>query len=310
MNMNMRAAREKGDPEVVLYQCDAANAMNPHGLLVAYKEESVRPVVSDFDTFTVGSSGVMYDTLPEDQQDLAMWSLRTTRCILENEGSISWNSRWLDVLGDPSRNGPYTTLPKYGYGDAKSYSLIQAVAEATHQTGAVRHGAECFNFYFPQELDDEYLVVWEDYEEEHGKPWNYLDEESLRDFLEDSIGLGYSFPLNPVWTIRDLDWYDILQAQRESDDAGIQANLKAWYPPASGILEFTQKCHEDFPDGFGFTPAEHNHVQPPHSTSEIVRQDQYCNSCDKRQVRISTFPDLSNSERADLASALITRKTE
>merc|ERR1712078_476551 len=97
--------------------------------------------VSDFDTFTVGSRGVMYDTLPEDQQDLAMWSLRTTRCILENEGSISWNSRWLDVLGDPARNGPHITLPKYGYGDAKSYSLIQAVAEATHQTGAVRHGA-------------------------------------------------------------------------------------------------------------------------------------------------------------------------
>ena len=26
--------------------------------------------------------------------------------------------------------------------------------------GAVRHGAECFNFYFPQELDPEFLVVW------------------------------------------------------------------------------------------------------------------------------------------------------
>ena len=29
------------------------------------------------------------------------------------------------------------------------------------EAGAVRHGAECFNFYFPQELDREYLVIYE-----------------------------------------------------------------------------------------------------------------------------------------------------
>jgi hypothetical protein len=25
--------------------------------------------------------------------------------------------------------------------------------------GVVRHGAECFNYYFPQEIDDEFLVI-------------------------------------------------------------------------------------------------------------------------------------------------------
>ncbi|KAK7254752.1 hypothetical protein SO694_00130032 [Aureococcus anophagefferens] len=47
--------------------------------------------------------------------------------------------------------------------------------------GAVRHGAECYNLYFPQELDDEYLVVWD------GFPggFSYVDEPGLRRFLLD-----------------------------------------------------------------------------------------------------------------------------
>ena len=56
---------------------------------------------------------------------------------------------------------PLLNLPKYGFGDATSYRLCGDAVKATLSSGAVRHGAECFNFYFPQELDDEYLVVWE-----------------------------------------------------------------------------------------------------------------------------------------------------
>ena len=32
---------------------------------------------------------------------------------------------------------------------------------STVACGAVRHGAECFNYYFPQEMDDEFLVIWD-----------------------------------------------------------------------------------------------------------------------------------------------------
>ncbi|CAE7390210.1 pkaR, partial [Symbiodinium natans] len=65
MDMNLHAVRdETSNPRVVLYQYDATNPMNPHGLLIAYAEEwtaphsskvvrTVKPVVSDFDTFTV-----------------------------------------------------------------------------------------------------------------------------------------------------------------------------------------------------------------------------------------------------------------
>ena len=38
------------------------------------------------------------------------------------------------------------------------------------ECGAVRHGAECFNYLFPQELDPEFLVIWDGYESRTGKP--------------------------------------------------------------------------------------------------------------------------------------------
>ena len=57
--MNLHAVRENNEPFVVLYQFDLADPMNTLGLLVAYAEEKVRPVVSDFDTFLVGSTAPM-----------------------------------------------------------------------------------------------------------------------------------------------------------------------------------------------------------------------------------------------------------
>ena len=38
------------------------------------------------------------------------------------------------------------------------YNIIEACAQLN---GAVRHAAESFNYYWPQDLDDEYLVVWD-----------------------------------------------------------------------------------------------------------------------------------------------------
>ena len=64
MNMNLHAVRGDSSPPVVLYQFDQADPMNPLGLLIAYAEKQVKPVVSDFDTFTVGSRGMRYDPTP------------------------------------------------------------------------------------------------------------------------------------------------------------------------------------------------------------------------------------------------------
>merc|ERR1719476_489039 len=103
--MNLHALRDQTVPNVVLYQYDVTNPMNPQGLLVAYAEACVKPVVSDFDTFTVGSRGMQYDPLPKDQQQIATLALDRTLDILRkaqtlaqtgngNNGNDSWNSWW------------------------------------------------------------------------------------------------------------------------------------------------------------------------------------------------------------------------
>ena len=46
-----------------------------HGLVMAYAEAKVKPVVSDFDTFTVGSRGMKYEPLGKEEQALAIWHI-------------------------------------------------------------------------------------------------------------------------------------------------------------------------------------------------------------------------------------------
>eukprot|EP00435_Cladocopium_sp_Y103_P038730 s21_g10.t1 len=104
-------------------------------------------------------------------------------------------------------------IPKLGFGDPTSVKLIGDVVKVTESCGAIRHGAECFNFYFPQELDDEFMVVWDGYPD---PPWKILKEPDLRTFLKARAKEGYCFPLNPVWPIRDKGWYEVLASLRKS----------------------------------------------------------------------------------------------
>merc|ERR1712232_169124 len=126
--------------------------------------------------------------------------------ILDTPQNHSWTSRWLEVLKTETERGMKVEVPRYGFGDATSYGFIKDVVEATKDTGAVRHGAECFNYFFPQELDVEYLIVWDGFE---GKDWDYVAEDELRVFLCDRAREGFSFPLNPVWLVRDHGWYEV-----------------------------------------------------------------------------------------------------
>merc|ERR1712218_293905 len=134
---------------VVLMENDESDCMNPRGLLVAYAEKYVKPVVSDFDTFLVGSMGVQYEPLPIDQANLVVWCLEHTREILDSLDSNPWTSRWLDVLKKENEKGFHPVAPKLGYGDPTSYRFTADVVEQTIACGAMRHGAECCNFYFP-----------------------------------------------------------------------------------------------------------------------------------------------------------------
>merc|ERR1712032_788322 len=243
MGMNLHAVRSSDEPRVVLYQYDKENPMNPHGLLLSYAEACVKPVVSDFDTFTVGSRGMRYTPIPPEQQELAIWSIERTEEILGSPDAASWNSRWLEILRDASDKGFHVDVPTYGFGDATSYRLIEAIVGAVRDSGAVRHGAECFNFYFPQELDEEYLIVWEGFT---GKPWLYVSEQDLVGFLLARVAEGYCFPLNPVWPVRDEGWYDVFQALMESESA--RPAMHAWYPPESGIVDRIEACRVQYPD--------------------------------------------------------------
>lgn len=67
MDLNLHAVREDTHPKVVMWQFDLEKAMNPRGLLIAYEEGQVNPVCSDFDCFLIGSKGVSFEPLPDEQ---------------------------------------------------------------------------------------------------------------------------------------------------------------------------------------------------------------------------------------------------
>jgi len=136
--------------------------------------------------------------------------------------------------------------PSIWFGDPTSYRLIEGVVKATCDSGAVRHGAECFNFYFPQELDAEYLIVWDGYKKE--PPWEYVSEDGLREFLIARAKEKYDFPLNPVWPIRDKGWYDVFTALKNNQST--TDAFEAWYPPETGVVEMITDLCTEFPVGF------------------------------------------------------------
>jgi hypothetical protein len=184
------------------------------------------------DTLLVGSKGDMtYQDVPEDQIALVHWAMDHTVKILEAAAPGSWTSKWLNVMTDEKKKGFAPKIPVYGFGDDTSVGLVRQVTKATADSGAVRHGAECFNYFFPQEMDDEFLVVWEGLVERHGVPWKLHSEAGLRGFILDRIHDGYAMPLNPIWPIRDEGWYDIYCQLRDSEQcAAGKKTFECWYP--------------------------------------------------------------------------------
>jgi hypothetical protein len=115
------------------------------------------------------------------------------------------------------------------------------------RNGAVRHGAECFNYYFPQDLDDQFLVISEDL---RGKDhWTYMNAEEVQDFLLARIRDGYTFPLNLKWVLCD-GWGKIYDELIASDRAEVKESLNTWFPPDSGIREKIADIRKRFPRGF------------------------------------------------------------
>lgn len=171
---SMRALRE---PRPVLYHAgcgrqgepleDDTNPLCPLDLLMAYEEVDgtsgkVTPVVSDFDCFLVGTRGVKFSEPLEEQERETL-----TSCVNDIEGilaspeeGVSWTSRWLEVKKNHLRQGEeLKECKRFGYADPKSYTMMKGAVHRLRGNGAVRHGPECFNYSFPQELDDKFLVI-------------------------------------------------------------------------------------------------------------------------------------------------------
>ena len=160
MDMNFKSLRhipEPGEPRVVVYQMSKNSSMEPRMLLMAYEEYGrVKPVVSDFDCFLLGSRGVRYkNPIPKDQVELVRWSVANIGEVLHAREAFTlkkegWMDAWFKVLKSAAMKGYYPKTPKYGNGDPKSYEIIEVAVSRLNETGCVRHGAECFNWFFPQ----------------------------------------------------------------------------------------------------------------------------------------------------------------
>jgi len=248
MDMNLYVLRDvEASPRAVMWQNDSEDALNPLSLLMAYEEEKVKPVVSDFDAFMLGCSGnIRFEPLPPDQVDMMKWCLGHIEEVLSTPSKAGWMSRWLEILKRESDRGFHPEIPRFGFGDPTSYGIVEQLVVAMGLLGAVRHGAECFNFYFPQDLDDEFLVIWPGFGAD--QPWQYLSESDLRDFLLDCVQRGYSFPLNPKWIICDQGWRAVFQRLRYSPQGKRQ--LAAWFPSNSKLIERIEELCDKFPAGF------------------------------------------------------------
>lgn len=113
--------------------------------------------------------------------------------------------------------------------------------------GAIRHGAECFNYYFPQDLDDEFLVISEDLSGKN--KWEYMNILGVKRFLKNRIRDGYTFPLNPKWILCD-GWGDLYDDLMNSDRLEVIESMNTWFPLDSGVREEISEIRERYPRGF------------------------------------------------------------
>jgi hypothetical protein len=258
-NMNCLSLRKESKddgPKTVILQYEAPNEensdpMNPLNLVMAYEEHHrVMPVVSDFDCFIVGTRGVRYEEpMAVDQLDILKWCVNQIEIVLESGVQTkSWTSRWLDVLKTEASKGFHPEIPPLGFSDPKSNDMMKHAISRLSKEGAVRHGSECFNYYFPQELDDEFLVISNDLA--GSLRWSYVDKEGLQTVLLQQIESGYTFPINPKWILCDKGWKKIYDKLIASQKPNVQDSLRMWYPPETGIREKIEEIHRLHPNGF------------------------------------------------------------
>jgi hypothetical protein len=177
--MNLESLRKtpKTGPRPVLWHAGCGrvgeeppqnlNPLCPFDLLMAYEEAGlddgkVTPVVSDFDCFLVGTRGVEYhNPLGEQESSMLQWCVDEIEGVLDNpEEGKCWTRHWLDVKKKYAFDPRFLkSMPSMGFSDTRSRDMMKGAVFSLRQNGAVRHGPECFNYSFPQPMDDQYLII-------------------------------------------------------------------------------------------------------------------------------------------------------
>uniref|UniRef100_A0A7S3VCX3 Uncharacterized protein n=1 Tax=Chaetoceros debilis TaxID=122233 RepID=A0A7S3VCX3_9STRA len=243
-------------PRAVVLQTstDSSAGLCPQGLIIAYEDGgSVVPVASDFDCFTVGTRGVAYDSpMAKEQVELMKWLVQKIKKILKHPASDqSWTSQWLKVMTESYNEGFSPVVPQYGFGDPKSYEIMEGAANRFRyydKNGAVRHGAECFNYVFPQELDEWFLVISDTLP--GNVPWVYVGVEELKNMLLEKIDDDFCFPINPKWILADSGWKKLWDKMLASTCENTVISMETWYPKESGIRELIEDVHSECPNGY------------------------------------------------------------
>lgn len=256
-SMNFESTRKYNGigPRTVVFQLDENEPLKPQTFVVAYEENnSVTPVASDFDCFTVGTRGVTFDQpIVKEQVELMKWMIeRIDKVLTTQKKNASWASHWFNVLDQPDQRRKID-MPRFGFGDPKSYEMMAgAVTRFAHnKNGAVRHGAECFNYKFPQDIDDKLLVIADSgFIDDTNRPFKYMTPSELQEFMLNQIDDGYIFPLNPKWIVADQGWKRVYDKMMSCQDDSTKTSLESWYPRDSGVRELIESVYSKHPDGF------------------------------------------------------------
>eukprot|EP00984_Skeletonema_dohrnii_P007907 scaffold2911_cov159-Skeletonema_dohrnii-CCMP3373.AAC.15 len=313
--MNLESLRKtpKAGPRPVLWHAGCGkvgeeppqnlNPLCPFGLLMAYEEGDaeagkVTPVVSDFDCFLVGTRGVEYrDPLGEQELSILKWCVDEIEGMLDNtndnegEGAC-WTRQWLDVKKKYAFDPRFQTpMPKMGYADPRSSALMKGAVYSLRENGAVRHGPECFNYSFPQPLDDKYLVISDTLP--GLVPWKYVDIDELMEILADKIDEGFAFPLNPKWILCDEGWKDLYDKLLASEAPNVQDALNVWYPADVRARIDAISSKHPIAIGYGNGPSEGEGANPRTAEGLALMKK-------KRLLRQQGHEELFSAEIAEL----------
>jgi len=291
MNGNLNSTRKAMDAQsssarrVVAYQKCRSDPMEPRMLLVAYEEnDTVLPVVSDFDLFLLGSRRLDYKcTISDEHLELLQWLIRNIREFLDEQNNsprkknIEWTEYWPDVIRRSSLiDGFYPQTPEYGHGDPVSYNIIRHAAERLRKNGCVRHGPECFNFHFPQDIDEEFLVVCDALPSNirNTVPWKYVNVNELQELLIEMIDNDFTFPINPKWILCDPGWKRVYDKLMASDNPNVQESLDCWFPQGTNIREEIELISAKYPSGLngGVPEATSDGTSGPDSDARMKEQ--------------------------------------